>query len=78
MYNPSPASYSSTDSPSTFPEMQQALQANVEHILLSDFNLHHPYWSGPSRPTQYAAADQLLDIIDAAEMELILPPGTIT
>ena len=57
IYNPSPISYSSTDSPSTIPAAKAAIGATGEHILLRDFNLHHPYWSGPSKPTQYAAAD---------------------
>ena len=63
VYNPSPASYSSTDSPSTVPIAKQQLQNEREHILLGDFNLHHPYWSGPSRPTQHAAADTLLEAV---------------
>lgn len=73
VYNPSPASYSSTESPSTLPEVKRALNANpnAEHLLLGDFNLHHPYWSGTSRLTQHAAADQLLDIISGPDMELL-------
>lgn len=78
VYNPSPRSYSSEDSPSTLPLVKQALEAQVEHVVSGDFNLHHPYRNGLSRLTQHAAADQLLDIITAAELELTLPPGTIT
>ena len=78
VYNPSPASYSSTDSPSTIPIAKQQLQGEGEHILLGDFNLHHPYWSGPSRPTQHAAADALLEAVQSADMNLTLPRGTVT
>ena len=49
-----------------------------EYVLLGDFNLHHPLWSGPSRPTQHQAADQLLDVVRAASMQLTLPSGSIT
>lgn len=78
VYNPFPTSYSSTESPSTFLEVEHALNVDAKHILLGDFNLHHPYWSGPSRPTQHAAVNQLLDIISKADIELTLPPSTIT
>ena len=60
------------------PELQTALETQGEHIVIGDFNLHHPYWSGPSRPTQHAAADQLLDIVAAADLDLTLPAGTVT
>ena len=42
VYNPSPISYTSSDNPSTLPQIQNALQKPGEHILLGDFNLHHP------------------------------------
>ena len=42
IYNPSPRSTRSTDSPSTLPQIRAALQKPREHILLGDFNLHHP------------------------------------
>ena len=77
VYNPSPASYSSTDSPSTLSTVRSMLTQGVHHILLGDFNLHHPFWNGPSRPTQHAAADQLLDIIDEFNLSLTLPKGTV-
>ena len=63
-YNPSPASYTSTNSPSTIFIVVQQLRKSGKHILLGDFNLYHPFWSGPSRPTVYAAADQLLDLME--------------
>ena len=78
VYNPSPTSYSSTDSPSTLSTARSMLTQGVHHILLGDFNLHHPFWNGPSRPTQHAAADQLLDIIDEFNLSLTLPKGTVT
>lgn len=78
VYNPLPASYSSTESPSTLPTIKQQLASGVHHILFGDFNLHHLFWNGPSRPTQHAAANQLLKIIEDACFSLTLPKGTIT
>lgn len=80
VYNPSPASQSSTNSSSTLPTLSYALDAgmNVKHIVVGDFNLHHPYWSRPLRSSQHAAADQLLDIIKEVDFKLALPPDTIT
>ena len=54
------------------------MNAEEEHILLGDFNLHYPYWSSPSRPTQHAAADQLLELLEEKNFSLTLPRGTIT
>lgn len=80
VYNPSPASQSLTKSLFTLPDLRRAVSANAnaKHIVVGDFNLHHPYWSGPSRPFQHAAADQLLNIIEETDLELALSPDTIT
>lgn len=78
IYNPFPISYTSTNSPSTIPAAKIAIEAEGEHILLGDFNLHHPYWSGPSRPTSHAAANQLLELVEEKNLSLTLPKGTIT
>ena len=78
VYNPSPTSYSSRDSPSTLSDAQRQLSADAHHILLGDFNLHYPFWNGATRPTQHAAADQLLGIVDEANLSLTLPNGTVT
>lgn len=78
IYNPSSASYSFTDSPSTILIAAQQISCDENHILLGDFNLHHPYWSGPSRLKPHAVANQLLNLIECAEMSLTLPNDTIT
>ena len=78
VYNPSPASYSSVDCPSTLPTVKRQLTAGVKHVLLGDFNLHHPLWNDSTRTTQHASADQLLDVIEEANLSLTLPKGTIT
>ena len=81
VYNPSPTSPSSANSPSTLPEAQRILTEkgkNQEHILLGDFNLHHPYWGGTTCLTQDNMSDYLIDIATEANLQLTLPRGTIT
>ncbi|KUL81545.1 hypothetical protein ZTR_10067 [Talaromyces verruculosus] len=50
----------------------------MQHIVLGDFNLHHPLWSG----TQYRHVDdeaaELIDLVDEHGLEQLLPPGTVT
>ena len=55
-----------------------ALDMAGEHILLGDFNLHHPMWGGVLLPTQHALSDDLIDITLRTSLQLILPPGSIT
>ena len=52
-YNLSPTSYKSMDSPSTLPKICKALQKPEKHILVGDFNLHHPQWNNPGRFTYH-------------------------
>lgn len=78
VYNPSPTSYSSTDSASNMAHVRNAISAPGQHILLGDFNLHHPYWSGPTRVTQHAAADELIDLTCEFGLDLTLPTGRTT
>lgn len=49
-----------------------------EHIVVGDFNLHHPYWCGPFRVTQHATADTLLNLAEEYELNQTLPASTIT
>jgi hypothetical protein len=52
---------------------------NYEYILINgDFNLHHPLWN----PVQYhrhdEVADILIDAMSIINLNLLLPPGTVT
>ena len=78
VYNPSPVSMTATEGPSSLPELTQALDRDGEHIVMGDFNLHHPYWTGPRSFSAHAMADKLINITTAARLDLLLPPGTIT
>ena len=78
VYNPSPISYSSIDSPSSIPILSRQLAAEAEHVVIGDFNLHHPLWNGLTRPTQHTAADHLLDLVENHDLSLTLPKGSVT
>ena len=78
VYNPSPVSLTSQDSPSTIPLLGEALQEEGEHIAVGDFNLHHPQWNNPGRYSYHAMADTLLELTEAYEMEIGLPEGSVT
>ena len=58
--------------------MLQALQAPGQHLIVGDFNLHHPLWGGLDVPQTHAAADILIEGIVEHQLELLLPLGTIT
>ena len=78
IYNPSPSSYSSQDQ-GTLETLRNCLQEPADdHIVVGDFNLHHPLWSGLARLTQHAAADILLDIARNASLELVTKCGIET
>lgn len=80
IYNPSPLSTTSTESPSTLPVLHTALAEHPSdaHLVVGDFNLHHPYWGGPRCLTRHAMADQLINTATNAGLDLLTPPGMIT
>jgi hypothetical protein len=80
IYNPSPTSYNSYNSPSTLPALHDYLSQHqdIEHIVLGDFNLHHPFWGGIARPLQHRMADQLLDLVGHFALDLATLVGTRT
>ena len=78
VYNPSPTSYKTKDSPSTIPVISEVLQRPGEHILVGDFNLHHPQWNNKGRYSYHAAADMLLETTEGHAMVPALPEGSVT
>ena len=80
VYNPSPASYSSKE-PGTIETLRKILEITVSetnHVVVGDFNLHHPLWSSIERLTRHEAADILLEVAYNHSLELVTPRGTIT
>ena len=78
VYNPFSTSYSFVDSLSIFSVIRSQLDVETHHILLGDFNLHHPFWNNSLRSTHHLAADQLLEIVDDKNLLLTLSKSTIT
>lgn len=76
-YNPPPKLLTSR-SFATLELLPQALSYPGEHVLVGDFNLHHPLWGGTLLPTQHTLADDLIETTTNSNMELILPQGTVT
>jgi hypothetical protein len=58
--------------------MLRALQTLGQHLIVGDFNLHHPLWGGPSVTQMHAVAGTLIDGIIEHQLQMLLPLGTIT
>ena len=77
IYNQPPGSYSTTSSPSSLTLLPGLLAREGKHLVLGDFNLHHPLWSGPRNPAVHLAAEPLVEALLARNMELATPRGMI-
>jgi hypothetical protein len=53
------------------------LDVSVDHILLGDFNLHHPMWGG-AQATADPMAEKFISFFNAHFLHLLLPQGSIT
>jgi hypothetical protein len=58
--------------------MLEAVQAPGQHLVVGDFNLHHPLWGGPNVTQIHAAADILITGMLERRLQLLLRPGTTT
>jgi endonuclease/exonuclease/phosphatase family metal-dependent hydrolase len=50
---------------------------SADHILVGDFNIHHPNWGGP-RVIPHRASQLLLSLQELHNLSLLLPPEIIT
>ncbi|KAI1003132.1 hypothetical protein K3495_g5078 [Podosphaera aphanis] len=75
--NPPPLSHSSKEL-GTLKYLPEFLSKEGQHILVGDFNLHHPRWGGKAVLSHHKLAEYLIDILGNKDMELVLPEGTIT
>ena len=78
LYSQPPGSLRTIDYNSPIPLLDTALTQPGEHLVLGDFNLHHPLWSGVQDPIQHDTADSLLTKAQLANLQLLTPKGTIT
>jgi hypothetical protein len=66
------------DNSDVLPLLHHALlDVSVDHILLGDFNLHHPLWGG-AQATADPMAENFISFINAHFLHLLLPEGSIT
>jgi hypothetical protein len=77
-YSQPPGNTSNTNFNSPIPLLTELLHNPGEHILLGDFNLHHPWWSGAQDPVRHEMADQLIDSVQLASLQLLLPKASVT
>jgi hypothetical protein len=78
VYSQPPISHSDINTPTPIPMLTNLLEQEGEHIVLGDFNLHHPLWCGIRNPTTHKVADQLLDILHLYRLNLTLLHSSIT
>jgi exonuclease III len=78
IYSPSPRSFTTRLWDTPIPQLQQTLELPGSHLITGDFNLHHPVWGGDNVHQYHQGADLLLHIITQYQLNLSLPPGTIT
>lgn len=75
-YNPSPV----TGQPSAINSLRNVLadHSGQQHVVVGDFNLHHPMWARPDYNHRHEEADELVNLAADHGLELLTPPGTIT
>lgn len=78
IYSAPPGSLRTIDQESPIYHIPQLLNAEGEHIVVGDFNLHHPIWGGTQCLERHKMADDLLQIINEAGLQLLTPPGEVT
>lgn len=78
VYSQPPGGYSVTDYPSPVGLLSELLARQGEHLVLGDFNLHHPLWSGLGNPTVHLAAEHLIETLYGSGLTLTTPPGQTT
>uniref|UniRef100_A0A9Q8PMJ0 Endonuclease/exonuclease/phosphatase domain-containing protein n=2 Tax=Passalora fulva TaxID=5499 RepID=A0A9Q8PMJ0_PASFU len=77
VYNPPPSSRSSTQL-GTLQQLPDILQSDSQHIVLGDFNLHHPTWGSDFAPAHHFLANRLLSTTQSNNMHLVTPKGLTT
>ena len=73
-----PMSHSTKDIPPILYNLKRLLKNKGGHIILGDFNLHHPLWNSPTYDKHHYIADELLDIVSEIGAALYTPKGLVT
>lgn len=78
VYNPSPSNTGETTLGTLRSTLQRMQAGNPGHIVVGDFNLHHPLWTDPSYSHVHDEADELINIAADYGLTQLLPVGTTT
>ena len=78
IYSETPETYRTIAWNTPIPRMLNAIQEQGNHIIVGDFNLHHPYWGGRAVDQAHTGAELLLNQLRAGKLDLLLQPGTTT
>ena len=73
-----PLSHSTKDLPPILATLRELLKNKGGHIILGDFNLHHPLWNSPTYEKHHYIADDLIDIVSEIGANLWTPKGLAT
>ena len=73
-----PTTHSTKDIPPILLSLKRLLKHRGKHIILGDFNLHHPLWNSPLYDKHHYLADELLDIVGDIGAILHIPKGLAT
>lgn len=79
LYLPPLRSYTA-DFPDRSPlfKVPNILSRSTAHLVLGDFNVHHPSWNRPGDVSHHNAADTLLALTASQGLTLLTPPGLPT
>ena len=79
LYIEPPESHSIQNTPPILNTLRGLLRENKgSHIILGDFNLHHPHWNCSTYRKHHYIADNLLDIVSEIGAILYTPKGLAT
>lgn len=78
VYNEPPATHRATADGTPIALLPDILQTPGEHVILGDFNLHHPQWNTTVDLTRHDMADALIENLEHAGVSLVTPKGVTT
>jgi hypothetical protein len=73
LYSQPPGGYIIRDYNSPIPLLRDMIRREGEYIILGDFNLHYPMWSGIQNPTIHVAAEPFVSMIISQNLALLSP-----
>jgi len=73
-----PTTHSTKDLPPVLTSLKGLIRNRGRHIILGDFNLHHPLWNDPTYDKHHYIADDLVDIASEIGAVLYTPQGLAT